>query len=547
MPSPLALLPHVSVSVLALLPTLHAQAVTLLEGLPGDARSVRVIRTDGTAATLLPQVHLRAIALNGRTTNHVGELDRVRLLEADDRQWIERPDGARLFVYERTDVTGHGLLLVPTDGFARVVYEADHQLDVPIGVGTDGRHVVFAHGDEVTVVRLDGVFADTGLTHRSVTLAGGDALGASIVVGPTHAFFVADDDEVFRLGLHAGATPIRVTDGTGAEQAENLTLSGNGNVAAFLRSHWTDQFAVWVVGDTGPARRLDLPERQYLQPAYLPGQTGEPNLLLADDGSRLVVTEQQTERELFHCETGLGGIATQITPDAVFSDYIGVHILPRWSGDRLLFASGHEGWSDWYVRHADGTVENLTQTGSPEPPFLVGSLDVRARWALGNGTALATEGLGTLERLRHLDPAGSTHLLFDDLVTPPKAGSALTGTPDLRVVGLGGERLVGGQHGDVLLALPAGIDLCDPIRSANGVTALYAHVGGVVGVLALRLPDGTILLGAPSLGVPQLTWTAAGELVLAWPDRLQVLTVSGATDLPQPAGGARVLLSGARS
>ena len=527
----------------------NAQAVTLLVGDPAGAVDVRIVEPwlgNGSTTTLLSQVLLRAVHMTTRTANEVGETDRVRVLSSQGRERIEFPGGARLHVYERTDQTGHGLLFVPPDGRARVVLEGSEQLDLPLAVGADARHLAFARGNVLTLLRLDGtVLPGSTSSLRTLTIAE-PVIASSLVVGSSHAFFVTDDDRVHRLALTATAVPEDITPtGLGSpRQSEALAISGDGSTVAFLRGEFTDQFAVWVVGSAGPARRMPLPERVYREPEYLPTGNGQPHLLLNHSGSRLMVTEIAIEDELHLVDTAPSGAATWMTGDALFAEYIGTHILPSFASDHLLFASGHQGWMDWYAMQPNGAIVNVSMTGSPEPQFLLGDLDVQRRFTLTGGRALATETFGSLQRLRRLDVNGGTAVLFSDLVTAPRVGAAIGGAPDLRVTGLGGERILDGNTGAVRLMAPPGIDLGDPVRGPQGWLATYAYLSVGIGVPVLLLPDNTLLLGTPSLGIAQLAWTAGGELAACWPDRLEIYGVQGVRVMPHTAA-ATTVVSGA--
>lgn len=530
------------------LPALTAQT-TLLEGLPGAVGTVRLVDTTGqtpTNAVLLDQVLLRSPVLNGRTANEDAETDRCRLVRRHGFDRIERPDGGRLFVFEQTLQTGHGLLFVPPSGPARVVYSGPEQLDVPMAIAVDGQHVVFARDQSLVVVRLDGgVFASTGTPSRTVAM-GDTVIGRSLTVGTSHVFCVSDDDRVHRCALADGGQPTDITPPAtpGRAQSELLAISGNGQVIAFLREGPVQDWMVWVADTVGVARAVALPPAPYREPGYLPEGSGQPHLLLDHAGSRLLVTESAVEDELYVVDTGVGGTASHLTGSANFAAYIGVHILPKFVGGRLMFASGHVGWSDWYARQPDGSVLNLTQTGSSEPPFLVGSLAVASRYPLADGRGLATEGVGALLRVRLLDPAGGSVVMFDDVLAPPLPGSSATGVADLLVAGVSGSRIVGGVDGSVRLAVPAGIELTPPVRSSSGWVATYAHLAGGLGVPVVLLPDGSLLLGSLALSIPQVAWDGPRLLVL-WPDRLQVLGAAGVSDMPLPVVGQRAIVSGA--
>lgn len=523
-----------------------AQAVTTLTGDPAGPVTVRVVQAaTGADAELAANVLLRPLDYTTRTDGQARQTDRLRRVEAHGTHRLEWPDGARLYAFERTVGSGHGLLYVPPTGLARIVHEQAEQLDRPLAAAYDGRHVAFARNQELVVVRLQGApFADTGSHVRSVPLPSA-AIADSVVCGASHAFFVTDDDRVHRLDLATGQRTDLTPAGTASpRQGEHLAIASDADVIAFLRSEHTDQFAVWVAGSQGPARRLPLPDADYREPAYLPGGDGRPHLLLDPTGSRLMVTEVRLEDELHVVDTGLGGSAVQVTRDEMFADYIGTHILPSFVAGKLVFASGHQGWKDWYAVDANGAVANLSLTGSPEPQFLVGALDVRERYTLGSGQLLATESIGTFERLRRLDPAGGSVVLFADLLAPPEPGAATQGAVDLRVVGAGGERLLRGSDGATLLAVPPGITLGKPVRGPQGWTVVEASVGGAIFLPVVVFADGSLLPLWLNSAPTQWVWTAGGELAAMGSGSLLLVGANGVTAVPLPAGPQQ-LLSGA--
>ena len=535
-----------SVLSLAVALSLPAQAVTTLVGDPAGPVSVRVVQAaTGADAELVAGVLLRPLDHTARVEGEARQTDRLRRVPAHGTHRLEWPDGARLYAFERTIGSGHGLLYVPPSGQARVVLEQPGQLDGLMAAAHDGRHVAFARNQEVVVVRLQGApFADTGTWVRTVPLPS-PAVAESLVCGANHLFFVTDDDRVHRLDLATGQRTDLTPAGTGSpRQSEYLAIASDADVVAFLRSEHTDQYAVWVAGGQGPARRLSLPDANYREPSYLPEGDGQPHLLLDATGSRLMVTEVRLEDELHVVDTGIGGTAVQITRDEMFADYIGTHILPSFVAGKLVFASGHQGWKDWYAVDALGGVANLSLTGSPEPTFLVGALDVRERYSLGSGQLLATESIGTFERLRRLDPNGGSTVLFADLLAAPEPGAATHGAVDLRVVGAGGERLLRGSDGTTLVAAPPGISLSTPVRGPQGWTIVEASFGGVAFLPVVVFADGSLLPLWLNASPTQWVWTAAGDLAAVGNGSLLVVGANGVVTAPLPAGPHR-LLSGA--
>lgn len=524
---------------------LPSQAITVLSGDPAGPVSVQVVAMDtGSWLSVLDGVLLRPLDHTGRTLGEERQSDRLRRVAADGTFRLEWPDGSRLYAFERTQGSGHGLLHVPANGLARVMLEQSDQLDAPVAAAQDGSHLVFARDSELVVVRLVGpAFADTNTNVRTVPLPS-PAIAASVVCGATTAFFVTDDDHVHRLDLATGQRTDITPAGSGSpKQSERLALADGADVVAFLRTEHSDRFAAWVAAATGPARRLALPDGDYREPAYAPDGDGRPHLLLDRAGERLMVTEIGLEDELHVVATGIGGSAVQVTRDEMFADYIGTHILPFFAAGKLVFAAGHQGWHDWYSVQTDGAIVNVTQTGSPEPPFLVGALDVKERYSLAGGLLLATESIGTADRLRRLDPNGGSVVLFADLLASPQLGAATNGPADLRVVGAGGERLLRGSDGSTLLAVPPGIELSAPVRGPQGWTLVEADLG------TLRLPvvlfgDGSLLPLWWNATPTQWSWTAAGELAGLGADGLLLVGGNGITLLPLVPGPHR-LLSGA--
>lgn len=527
-----------------------AQTITLIEGPSPAQLTVRTIAPwTGVSHVLLQDATLTVIDKTARTRNDEAELRSVRPSMRHGMWRIERPDATRLFAYARPAFDDYGLLFVGSDGEARVVYHGSNEIEAPIAVSVSSDYAAFAlESNELCIVNLSGSnFASTGQPWRVVTAATPTEVeDESVMVGHSHVFFVSDDNCVFRCGLADGNTPEDITPPTpGLEQDEELTMSGDGTAIAFLRgdTEWTLQ--VWFVRSSGAAQPLPMLPSEYREVGYLPEEIGHPRLLLNHSGSRLLVTDIQSEDEVFYLDTKHGDAALHVTKDETFSPYIGVHILPGFISDTLVMASGHNGWLDWYATHADGTVVNITETGSTESPFLVGALDVVSKYPLANNTMLATESIGSTSRLRMLDPAGATQILFNDLTSPPLVGSSFTGQADLRIVGQTGQRIVLGTNGSVRLSVPAAISLTDPVRSQKGWVATYAYIAGGFGVPVLMLPDGSNVIGTMGTTVPQLSFGRGGELHVLWPNELQVMSTAGTWSQSLPTSPIRAIVSGA--
>jgi hypothetical protein len=500
--------------------------------LPGGRKLLSVVPTCAVGDDAVVASRTRAIALRGLPV-------------------LEHAGGRRVFAYERLDTGDRGLLVADTDGEARDVFEAPEALAGPFAVATDARHVVFAReATELVIARLDaGVFASTGEPWRVVT-APSPILPQSVVAGPTHAFFATDDDRVFRCALADGGAPVDVTPlaPTSGDQGEHLVIAANGGTVAFLRSGVAGGQNVFVARTTGLAQRVDLPELDLHPVGFLPEGDGLQRVLLSDDGSRVMVTEAGVEDEIHCADTAplpAVGHAVHVTRDDWFATYIGVHILPRFHGRTLAFASGHAGWSDWYAALPNGSVQNLTQTGAPEPPFFVGSLQVEARRALTAGGELSLERIGADWQLRRFDLAGAHQVLVADAVAPPHEGSSLLGQGDLVADTRYGQRLVAAADGRLRAALPPGVLLTPPVRASADWLGAIVHLPGGIGITAILLEDGTLLVGDLHAALPQLSADAGGCLHEVHADRVRSHGPNGAGVVPLPVQPVRVAVSGA--
>lgn len=525
-----------------------SQGVTCLEGQTFDQLRVTTYSANGpAAATVLPGLRkIRPIAPQGLLANAHYEWDRVRPASVAGLPCLLVPGGGRLFAYERLDRSGHGLLWVEPAGLARDVFEGPDQIDHPVAIAADGRHLAFADDRDLVVVRLDGsMFASTGNFWRRVSLPA-QLVGGSVVTGTTHAFFVTDDDRIWRCGLADGAAPADLTPAVGSEQGAELCLSGDGLTVAFLRGDGSGRCTVHVANGQGPARQLALPPRAYRQPNFLPHGQGQAGLLLSDDGSRLMVIEGGFEDEVHCIDTAPAAQPWHVTEDNNFAVYIGAHILPKFRGRDLLLASGHAGWADWYLARAQGDVRNVTQTGSPEPPYFVGSLDVQGRLPLQQGQELSIEQLGASWPLRRLDPANETAVLMAIGNGPPVPGVSLPGAPDLLAPANAGTLWISGRHGGLRGVVPAGLRVGPPLHAAASYAATQIGLAGVaVAVPVLLLEDGSVLPGRLLVGRAQLALLADARLAVLQATQLEVLGPQGASVVPLSPQPFRVMVSGA--
>ncbi len=512
---------------LLLLGTLPAQRIALLEG-PGphllDLRLLDENSPQAPGQVILAGIEILPIEITGRTAMQADDATVARRVERHGLWRVELPGGGRLFQYRRQNGAYWGFLLVPPDGQARVLLEV-----AGIGAGTDApfhdRLAVAADGQNgvvgavlggLHVLRLDGTtFASTGTPARFVpTAVPVDEEGC--LAGPQFAFYLTQDDRLWRLPLGDLATPVEVTPPPvpGGFFKTTFAMAGDGASIVCLYGP-RDQQRLWLVRSSGPAVLLPPPPSKYEDPDYLPEGSGHPHLLLNGDGSRLFYVDGLVRDELFLLDVAAAAPPLQITADPIFQPYIGVHILPKFVGATLDVAIGDAGRMDWFRAESTGVVTNLTGTGSVLQPFPAGTLDPVAAVAAG-GTLLSTEvaSLGGALRLRRIDlQSGSHAVAYGDLTAVPLPGSAFTGAADLIVRGTGGDRLLLGGSGVELAATPPGLRLAPPSRGPQ-YSATWLHLASGWGLTVFYLPNGSVLTGPFEHGVTQLTMTAAGGCVV---------------------------------
>jgi len=510
-----------------------------------------VVGLDGSVSTVLDSARFLEIRTTNEVANEPFEIRRPRLLARRGLWRIECPDGSRLFAFQDNNLPRAGLLFVPVDGAARIVFESNEHIDAPLSMSGDHSYVAFADEQRLYVVRLDGgTFASTSLPWRSVLLA--DSVEpASVAAGATCAFCVLGNGHVVRVPYSDGALPEDITPAGSAshEQAPSFAVAAEGTTVAFLRGPDTDNLTIWVAHGTGEAAALVSAPRRWRMPSYLPEGTGDAWLVLSHDGSLLMATEAGVEDELFVFDTAVASVSpVHVTANAQFAEYIGAHVLPGFIAGNLVFAAGHAGQMDWYRSSATGYSVNLTQTGAPNPPYLVGSLDAKDKIALVSGAALVTDRVGPYLRARVLDEASGSPTLIPDLVEPPRPGSSTNGGADLRLIGETGEFLVSGHNGDILISLPAGISLSDPVRGPGGITVVYASLTGGPGLIAVLLPDGTFQAGPAFVSQPpfavddsEILWVVDGDSLHAYWANQHLVIGLGSASAPHR------LLSGAGS
>ncbi len=544
------------------LAALPAQVLTFAEGAPGALQIVSVAESapNGGDTVVLVDVELLPIEIAGRTLAMETETARSRRVDRDGLERVELPQGGRLFRYRRQAGAFWGFLCVLPDGSAQVVLEragtgatfADPFAD-RIGVAADGQHAVVPRlSGGAYVVRLDGgTFASTGLASRLAIDGSIEVDARSVMVGPQVVFCVAknanDDDVLLRCGLDDLDQPVDISPPAlpGGEFKPQLALSGDGARAAFLYGVG-QSLRIHLVGVTGAATVLTPVASHYEEPGYLPEGPGEPAMLLDETGDRLFYVDADVRDELYLGDTS-GVLPTlQITENAWFQPYIGLHILPRHRGGRLIVAIGDLAAMDVFAAELDpagGSVQNLTNTGAAVPPFVSGALDPTHAMMVGNDLLL-TDLAPTGASLRRIDAvSGGLVTVATDVVGVPGLGGALPGVAgDALVTTLGGARLFAGATGALLAELPPGIDLTPPVHGPL-YAATWVQLAGGIGAIFVYGSFG-IASGQLEVGVEQLAVTPLGGLVVVGAP-LRYLAPGTYAVLNRPAATIRRCLSGA--
>lgn len=537
-----------------------AQTLTFAEGSPTALQIVSVAEGNPTGpdSVVLQGVEFLPIEVTGRTLAREFDASRSRRLVRHGIERVELPGGGRLLRYRRNGGQFYGFLHVAADGVARVVFERpgtgvaleDPFLD-RIGVADDGRHAaigLLAGG--IRFVKLDGtVYASTGRPDRAAVPGSVEALPASVMVGPTHVFYITGDDEVFRCALADGGTPVDVSAPPVAngEYKDELALSRDGQHAVFLYGP-RDLQRLWHIDTAAPAANLLPPApSKYEEPGYLPDGAGEPAMLLSDDGARLFYIDADVRDELHLLD--LSGVLPdlQITENQIFQPYIGAHILPKFVAHEMVVAIGDPGQMDWFrisLAAGGGHVVNLTGTGSLAQPFPSGTIDTMQATDTGS-YLLITEQAGAARQLRKLDPVTSVQTIVQhDVLGAPEPGSSFAGVGDTLVRSNAGDALYRGSQAALFATTPAGVSLTSTVHGPQ-FAATWVHLPAIQwGIVVFYLPDGTIVSGPIEQGIEQITMTAAGGAVLRGPT-LRYLAPGREVFLPRPTVPMRLVLSGA--
>jgi hypothetical protein len=506
---------------------LAAQTITRVDGVPTDRTVTAFAEASpfGPGTVVLQQVEFVPIEHTGRTLAHGSDATRSRRVERHGLVRIELPAGGRLLRYRRAGGALWGFLHVAAGGAPQVVFElpgAGAALTDPffdrIGIADDGRHAAIAvRAGGLHVVRLDGgVFASTGRADRQVLPNTVVALRDSVMVGTTCCFVQDRSDRLLRIDLADGSTAVDVSPPAvpNGEFKDQMALARDGSRLVVLYGP-RDQMRLWSVGTAGGPVLLPPPPSKYEEPGYLPEDPGEPAMLLADDGSQLFCVDSIVRDELHLLDLVGGRPPLQITEDAIFQPYIGVHILPKFRGGSLVLAIGDPQRMDWFratLTPTGGVVANLTGTGSLLPPFVSGALDPVQAATVG-GDLLVTEQTGNGLALRRLDPGTATHAVVQqDLLAAPVVGSAVAGRPaDLFVPGVGGDR-IWRADGALFAAAPPGVLLSATVHGPD-YSASWVSLASGWGMVAYWLHDGTIVGGPVEFDVRQVALSGTGALL----------------------------------
>lgn len=533
-----------------------AQHICLAEGTASSLRIATVPESNPNAPdTLVVQnVELLPIEITGRTVAREFDASRSRRVEHNGVLRVELPDGGRVFRYRRNGGQHWGFLHVAAGGAARVVIEhpgvagALDPFEDRIAVSDDGLHgAVALQAGGLAVFKLDGgVYASTGRPDRLAAPASHSVEPASPMVGPTHVFYVTDNDRIYRCSLADNATPVDLTPPPvpNTRLKDELAMSGDGMHVVFLYGPQNLQW-LYHVTTAGGSTQLPPPAEKYEEPNYLPEGAGDPDMLLNEDGSRLFFVESQHD-ELFLLDMQGALPILHITDDLIFQPYIGVHILPKFTASELIVAVGHPARHDWYravMTASGGTVTNLTGTGSTLQPYPEGTLDPRSQADAG-ASMLVVEQTATGADLRRLHYAtGASAIVQQDGALEIASGLSLSGTSDLVAKGAGGDRLYRGPSSALFAATPAGVSMTRPVHGVVSATRLELLIPW--GVPIFYLPDGSLLPGQIEFGAQQIVMTKGDGIVLNGPSTLRYIALGVDVVVQRPPAAVRMVLSGA--
>ena len=535
---------------------LMAQTITFAEGTPTSLSVVSVSETapNGAATTIVQDIEILPVEITGRVLGQESDSARSRRLTQNGMVRVELPNGGRLFRYRRNGGAQWGFLHVADDGSARVVLEQPGAFGADpfedrIGIARNGSHfaVPLLVGG-LFVVRLDGNnYSSTGTPHRLIATSI-IAEPTAVMVGEQVVWYQSEQLEVFRCGLGDNAVPVNVSSSPqpNAILKDQMAMSGDGSRIVWLYGPQQQQRLWTATTSSGPSVLPPLASK-YEDPGYLPEEPGSPALMLNEDGSRLFFIDSEVRDELYLLDTS-GALPTlQITEDAIFEPYIGVHILPSFMAGAITVAIGDPNLMDWYRASLDasgGTVVNLTATGSATQPFPEGTIDPSTIAVIGT-TQFAVEQGATTLRLRRIDLAtGTQSLLYHDVLEAPRRGTGFGETADLIVRTSAGDRLFTNASALPLYALPPGLNLAPSARGPV-FSAVWATIAGTNwGAPAYYLPNGQFVTGSLENGLQQLVTTRQNGVVLVGAT-LRYVSPGVSVVIQRPTVAWRRCLSGA--
>jgi hypothetical protein len=525
------------------LSTATAQHVTYAEGPPGGRLEVWTFAEAdpaGTATRVIAGLELVTLEITNRTAQAAWRSDRSRLVVRDGVRFVELPGNGRLYRFRENGGQRWGFLWIRADGSPEILLAtagiggtADPFGD-RIGVAPDGRHALVpdAAGSSLWIVRLDGTtFPSTGTAWRRIFTS--DTLEPfSPTPGANVAFWVTEDERLWRVDYADGAAPVDLTppsSGGDLRMKDEVALAGDGRSVVFLYGP-NHLFRLYRAGETGAATALPPPAADYEEPGYLPEFVGGPRMLLNDDGSRLLYVEGRMGDELFVLDIAGATPTLQVTSDVHFQPYISTVILPVAFGAAFLVGIGDPARLDLYAAATEGqSVANVTRTGgNTTAPYQQGLLDFAGASRTADGSALLVDAATAGGAFRALVRYGAAGL---ELVAHAPAATDLAtgfGTPGYRVRSPLGDVLLDAS-GSPRLAVPAGVSLSLAVAAPGGVFSVFHASAGSLRAAVLDAGGALVTLGLdPALR--ELAVTATGAVVydghdLRFANGLGVVTV----------------------
>lgn len=542
------------VAAAALASVLPAQWATVVSG-PATSRTLWTYdesQPGAAGVASLQGVEFLPVLRTGATVEQGLQALRPRGATSHGIERLEMPGARRLFHYRRNAGGTYGYLLVDTDGRHSVVLEEPASAGRSpfadrFAVAEDGSFLaVPGEQADLWLVRLDGQnFVSTGTPSRRLSIPQGIEF-PGVMVTQGSVFYVDGNDRLFRVGRADGAIPVDVTPPGGSAAArvkDGFAVSGDQQTLAFLHGD-RGALRIYSIGDAGNATLLPPPPADYEEPGYLPEGNGHARLLFNGDGSRLLYVDGTVRDEVYLLDVA-SGQSLHITQDLIFQPYIGVIILPSFEGADLIAAIGDPNLMDWFKVDAGFQVTNLTDTGSPNPPYPSGTLDPRET-SVQAGRVLAFERNGAGGRsLRSIDPVTGAASILRSGVQAMTLGSAYSGAADL-LVDEPNRSLLLDATGRPVVPIPAGIRVTPTAIDPSGSVRLTAvELGGGVRLPVFQFVGVGLDAGLFEVGIRQTILTNGGGAWINGPV-LRYYAV-GVAATQAPPGANTIFLSGAGS